>query len=1013
MPLTEWLERCLRSITSLAVLMAVTVTVLVLPARPVSAAVGNHHALTWNSNGANWDTVRRMSRSFDVIAVQESGARPPTARRTVRLPFEFGSWQVLEYTWPRASWDPNPLYVYHLRMRAVRNSLAIVTTRPATAIYGVPPQTWYNRRAANRSARPAFGIQLRDGSAWWTWHAGSGASWSQRNDARNMILAISLRMRRIASWALLADFNRDMLNPRSGFTDSLGHWTLPDDVELVLPEDARGNLQITRPASGTLLDYMATNNGDGLQARTVGHFSDHLAVQFGSTLVGEDRGLVGQELDLIGQERGPAGEGLGPAGEGLGPAGRDLGPAPGAADSAVGQISRRDAPGTCLQAAVKEGGDIVPGTQVGPAKCDPLADTQYWSTGADGSVSLGDMCLTNLKGGTDDGNPVVLDTCVGGDEQVWVDRANGEMYNPATGKCLDGRPSDGELTLRTCARADTQLFTVAGVHGPSPAPPVTGALELPDDGAACLDHGLPGEGADVRAWACAPGSADQRWTVKGDTIREGSADKADRCLTNLKDGTDDGNPVVLAACDGGDSQRWQVRDDGSVHNPASGKCLADAAEPVIRTCDGGVLQSWDYDADAGVIEQTEIPTCADHRRTKDGAPVRRALCLPGDAGQQWTRVGDGTLREGTAEKTGRCLDNLKGGSDDGNPVVLNACDGGKSQQWWLRADGSLHNPATDKCAGTDGGPSLGAPFVLLPCTPDTGSWFSLKGTLDLPTDNPGCLDHGLAGAGASPATEECRPGSARQQWTPMKDGTLREGTADHDDNRCLDTEKGAPEPGTPVVLNPCDGGDSQQWLFEKDGTVLNPVSKACLTTGAQPTIEVCGEDPKLKPLQRWSYLVNEAVLQQTAAPTCVDHGQSGEGAPVRRRLCASDGADAADQQWTAVEKDGTLREGTAEKTGRCLDTGKAAPGDGVPVVLRTCDGGASQRWEPHDDGTLFNPASGRCAGTDGALAPGTPFVLLPCEPDLQWLLTGPEPAEKPTEKPATRPADRSHQEVQR
>jgi hypothetical protein len=285
----------------------------------------------------------------------------------------------------------------------------------------------------------------------------------------------------------------------------------------------------------------------------------------------------------------------------------------------------------------------------------------------------------------------------------------------------------------------------------------------------------------------------------------------------------------------------------------------------------------------------------------------------------------------------------------------------------------------------------------------------MKGTLDLPTDNPGCLDHGLAGAGASPATGECRPGSARQQWTPMKDGTLREGTADHDDNRCLDTEKGALDPGTPVVLNPCDESPGQQWLLQKDGTVRNPASKACLTTGARPTIEVCGEDPKLVPLQRWSYLVDEAVLQQTAAPACVDHGQSGEGAPVRRRLCASDGADAADQQWTAVEKDGTLREGTAEKTGRCLDTGKDASGDGAPVVLRTCDGGPSQQWEPRDDGTLFNPASGRCAGTDGALAPGTPFVLLPCEPDLQWLLTGPEPSEKPAEMPA----DPSHQEVQR
>ncbi|MEU6800123.1 RICIN domain-containing protein [Streptomyces neyagawaensis] len=57
----------------------------------------------------------------------------------------------------------------------------------------------------------------------------------------------------------------------------------------------------------------------------------------------------------------------------------------------------------------------------------------------------------------------------------------------------------------------------------------------------------------------------------------------------------------------------------------------------------------------------------------------------------------------------------------------------------------------------------------------------------------------------------------------------------------------------------------------------------------------------------------------------------------------------------------------------------------------TCDGGDSRQWDLREDGTIHNPATGECAGTDGGLAPGTPFVLLSCAPDLQWLLTGPEP----------------------
>jgi hypothetical protein len=706
---------------------------------------------------------------------------------------------------------------------------------------------------------------------------------------------------------------------------------------------------------------MVTNDmASDVLAQTYGAFSDHLAVQFGTSLV----------------------------------TARAAAPPPGGRGPDIGQISQRSAPGTCLAAAVKPGAGIDDGTQVRPADCDPAADAQYWTIKADGSVSIDGACLDNYDGRGEEGNPVVLWSCHGGDNQTWVSRADGEIYNPATGKCLDDTPGgvDGKgLTLRTCSGADSQVFDVAGVHGPSPSPPVTGALELPDDGAGCLDHGLSGEGADVRAWACTPDSSDQRWTaLKDDTIREGTSDKPGRCLDVGKGDPADGTSVVLSTCDGGDGQEWQLRDDDSVYNPASGKCLANGPRLSIRACDGGVLQSWAYLPDDGVIQQTEIPTCVDHGQSGDGAPAQRALCAPGDTDQRWTRVKDGTLREGAPGKTGRCLDIGKGDLADGTPVVLSTCDGGAAQQWRLRADGSVHNPATDKCAGTDGGPSVGAPFVLLPCTPDTGSWFSVKGALTRPADNPGCLDHSLSGAGAGTRLWECVSGSAGQQWTPMKDGTLREGTADASGNRCLDTRKDSPDPGTPVVLDTCDGGDSQQWRLQKDGTVFNTAAKACLTDAEQPTIQTCGGDPRLERAQSWQYVVSEAVIRHETAPTCVDHGQSGDGAPVRRRVCVPGDAD---QQWTAV-KDGTLREGTADKPGRCLDTRKGSPDPGTPVVLRTCDGGDSQQWDLRDDGTMHNPASGRCAGTDGGLAPGTPFVLLPCEPDLQWLLTGPEPDKK-------------------
>ncbi|MEU6285402.1 RICIN domain-containing protein [Streptomyces sp. NPDC047028] len=51
------------------------------------------------------------------------------------------------------------------------------------------------------------------------------------------------------------------------------------------------------------------------------------------------------------------------------------------------------------------------------------------------------LCLDNSTGSSGDHNPVVLYTCNGGPNQKWVLGRWGEMYNPATGKCL--QPTSG------------------------------------------------------------------------------------------------------------------------------------------------------------------------------------------------------------------------------------------------------------------------------------------------------------------------------------------------------------------------------------------------------------------------------------------------------------------------------------------------------------------------------------------------------------------------------------------
>ncbi|WP_374196809.1 carbohydrate-binding protein [Streptomyces sp. ISL-100] len=81
----------------------------------------------------------------------------------------------------------------------------------------------------------------------------------------------------------------------------------------------------------------------------------------------------------------------------------------------------------------------------------------------------------------------------------------------------------------------------------------------------------------------------------------------------------------------------------------------------------------------------------------DGTQVQLWTCN-GSGAQQWTLLGDGTLRA-----LSKCLDISAGDTADGTKIQLWTCNGTGAQQWAPQADATVRNPQSGKCLDAEGG----------------------------------------------------------------------------------------------------------------------------------------------------------------------------------------------------------------------------------------------------------------------------------------------------------------------
>ncbi|MFB7222801.1 alkaline phosphatase family protein [Streptomyces sp. NPDC056227] len=107
----------------------------------------------------------------------------------------------------------------------------------------------------------------------------------------------------------------------------------------------------------------------------------------------------------------------------------------------------------------------------------------------------------------------------------------------------------------------------------------------------CLENHQtdPADGGTLGLWHCEE-AANQQWVRHADgTIRH-----SDKCLAATADGK-----TELADCDGTPAQTWQPGTDGSLLNPATGRCLtvpgpdiANGTAAELQDCDGKLHQKW-------------------------------------------------------------------------------------------------------------------------------------------------------------------------------------------------------------------------------------------------------------------------------------------------------------------------------------------------------------------------------------------------------------------------------------
>jgi hypothetical protein len=246
--------------------------------------------------------------------------------------------------------------------------------------------------------------------------------------------------------------------------------------------------------------------------------------------------------------------------------------------------------------------------------------------------------------------------------------------------------------------------------------------------------------------------------------------------------------------------------------------------PVIAySCSGGPNDRWNYinGQFQGIGTDAESSMCLDVKGqgTASGTLVDLWPCN-GQQNQQWEII-NGSL---IGVQSGKCLDSSGGPSvGGGTQLVINTCNGSaSSQNWILRGvQFELDTAPPYLCAASEGGGiANGTPVISFSCSDGPGQLWNFWGAslqgIGTNNGNSTCLTASGLTVGSLVTLSSCVASLVTQEWNAYNGAILGRSSANEivlaPSGLCLDSSGGpSVGGGTQLVINPCNGGNSQNW----------------------------------------------------------------------------------------------------------------------------------------------------------------------------------------------------------
>ncbi|NBE81940.1 ricin-type beta-trefoil lectin domain protein [Micromonospora rubida] len=254
-----------------------------------------------------------------------------------------------------------------------------------------------------------------------------------------------------------------------------------------------------------------------------------------------------------------------------------------------------------------------------------------WQVGEGRILGINGYCADLPNANSTNGNPIQLHTCNGQNSQMWTVRSDGRLEVYA--KCVTVADDGVSVVVSDCGTVAAQVWAVSG---------------------STLRHTATG-----KCLTAPTGDNDVKLTIATCATRAGQ-------VWNLPTA-----PVVLGAVT---KQQWTTSAAPAL------AFTAQSSRTISRYAATGLPSGVTLNASTGALSGTPTAVGA-------GEAIVTVTDSAGGIGAtsfQWT-VMHGQIRNAS----GWCLDNSRGVTTDGNPILVWRCGDSNTQQWTVRADGGL------------------------------------------------------------------------------------------------------------------------------------------------------------------------------------------------------------------------------------------------------------------------------------------------------------------------------------